>query len=73
MYFDPRYVLLQDMPGIIEYQNGVRFGDLKRKGEYFNLDKVRDLPDKASFAQDQEQGKREIFRITGIKEADMKE
>lgn len=46
IYVDPRYVLLEDMPCIIELVDGVRLGDLMRKkSKYMNLDLLDALPD----------------------------
>jgi len=50
IFVDPRYVLLDDMPAVIDMTYGVRFQDLKRKKDkYMNLDKIEELPEKSEF------------------------
>lgn len=44
MYFDPRYPLFSDMPGVIDETNGVRLADLKRNKKYINIDKLEQMP-----------------------------
>ena len=73
IYTDPRYVLLEDAPALIEITNNVRFADLKRKKDkYFNLDKIENLPTSQDFAQDSDGSKARIFAITGIPAVDQK-
>ncbi len=67
IYVDPRYVLLEDMPAIIEVTHGVRFADLKRKDDkYFNLDKIEGLPSENEFKNDPNGSKSRIYEITWI-------
>ena len=74
MYYDPRYVLLEDMPAVIDETNGVRLAALKRnKDKYFNLDKLDNMPGKEAWNQDPDNYKQTIFKITGINQEDRKE
>jgi len=67
IYVDPRYVLLEDMPWIIEVTERVRFADLKRKKDkYINLDKVENLPSDSEFENNQQWSKARIYEITWI-------
>lgn len=67
IYVDPRYVLLEDMPAIIEKVDGVRLADLMRKKDkYINLDKLAALPDEGAFSADPTNSKQKIFALTGI-------
>ena len=67
IYVDPRYVLLEDMPAIIEVTNWVRLADLKRKKDkYINLDKLEDASNLSWWKEDTLKYKQELFSITGI-------
>lgn len=67
IYTDPRYVLLEDAPAIIEVTTWVRLADLKRKkGKYFNLDQIEWLPNDEAFKDDPNGSKARIYEITGI-------
>lgn len=67
VYVDPRYVLLEDMPCVIEVTENVRFHDLKRKEDkYFNLDIIEGLPTTKEFQEDPNSSKAKIYEITGI-------
>jgi len=67
IYVDPRYVLLEDMPSVIEVTNWVRLADLKRKKDkYMNLDKIEFLPDEWTFKKDANKYKQEMNAISGI-------
>lgn len=67
IYRDPRYVLLEDCPALIEVINNVRFADLKRKKDkYFNLDVIEGLPNDADYEQDEDGSKARIYELTGI-------
>jgi len=66
IYLDPRYPLIEDMPGVIMRQNGVRLGDLKKDDKYFNLDKVEDLGNLQEFKDDENGYKSRILSITGL-------
>lgn len=43
VYTDPRYKWVRDMPAYFEFSTGVRLADLKRKKDYFNLDKLKEV------------------------------
>lgn len=43
MYYDPRFVRLEDRPGMIEIRENVRVADLMKREDYFNLDKVQEM------------------------------
>lgn len=73
MYFDPRYVLLEDMPALVEEIDGVRLASLKRNKKYFNLDKIDDMPGIDVRNNDPDSYKKTIFNITGIDQTDRKE
>lgn len=65
IYIDPRYVLLEDMPCIIEVVNGVRLSDLMRKRKkYINLDQLELLPDCGSFKETPDNYKLKVFELT---------
>ena len=72
IYLDPRYVLMEDMPAVIEVTNRVRFADLKRKKDkYFNLDKIEGLPTEQEYKDDETGAKLRIYEITGIPTTDI--
>tara|TARA_R100001530_G_scaffold136331_2_gene116496 strand:+ start:675 stop:1418 length:744 start_codon:yes stop_codon:yes gene_type:complete len=74
MYYDPRYVLFEDMPGIIEETSGVRIAQLEaQKERYMNLDKLKRIPEISQWSSDQDSYKKTIQQITGIDTTDMKE
>lgn len=67
IYVDPRYVLLEDAPWIIELTSGVRLADIKRKKDrYFNLEELEALPTQKDFVTDANASKAKIFELTGI-------
>lgn len=67
IYTDPRYVLLEDAPAIIEVIDNVRIADLKRKKDtYFNIDQIEGLPSQSDFDEDEDGSKSRIYEITGI-------
>lgn len=67
IYVDPRYVLLEDAPAIIEVIPNVRFADLKRKKDkYFNLDLIEALPNQSEYDEDEDGSRSRIYEITGI-------
>ena len=69
IFVDPRYVLLDDMPAVIEMTYGVRFNDLKRKEkQYFNLDLVEALPEKSEFSWDNAGYKQKLYELSWIKQ-----
>lgn len=63
---DPRYVMMEDMPGINIRTNGVRLRDLERQEKVFNLDKVKELSDLDPFRDDENGYKQRVFQITGV-------
>lgn len=66
IYYDPRYKIFREAPGIIEIVDWVRVSDLKRNKKYINIDKILDLPRLEDFAQDSKTYKERIFAICGI-------
>ena len=67
IYTDPRYVLLEDCPAVIEVTTWVRLADLKRKKDkYINLDKIENLPTESEFSWDEDWSKNKIYEITWI-------
>ena len=67
IFYDPRYTNFDDLPAIIEYQNGVRLADLKRsKEKYINLDKLDDITQMAPFQDDPEWYRTRLQAITGL-------
>jgi len=67
IYTDPRYVLLEDCPAVIEVTSWVRFADLKRKKDkYINLDKIENLPTESEFSKDKTWSKARIYEVTWI-------
>lgn len=72
IYVDPRYVILEDMPAIIEVTERVRLADLKlREEKYFNLDKIEGLPDQWEFKASPESSRMRIYEITWIPTTDI--
>lgn len=67
IYVDPRYILLEDMPAIIEITRNVRLADLKRKKDkYKNIDKIEILPTNQEYSDDSIWSKARIYEITWI-------
>ena len=67
IFYDPRYTNFDDLPAIIEYQNGVRLADLKRsKEKYINLDKLDDIAQMEAFHNDPEWYRTRLQAITGL-------
>lgn len=65
--YDPRYVIMEDMPAIIDLTNNVRLGQLKKqKSKYMNLDLLDKLPDASEFSKDERGYKKRIESIAGI-------
>ena len=74
MYFDPRYPLFSDMPGVVDETNGVRIADLERsKDKYINLDILKLMPSPSAFTEDPDSYKQKIFNLTGMMQTDMKQ
>lgn len=72
MYYDPRYIFLDDRPAMVEYVEGVRYANvLKDKQEYINLDELK-LVIEASTNPDlnAEMYKQRVRQITGIMSLD---
>jgi len=67
IYIDPRYILLEDAPALIEVINNVRLADLKRKKDkYINIDKIDDLPNTSEFQEDEDGSKARMYEVTWI-------
>lgn len=43
LYYDPRYVMFQDMPAVVQVLSGVRLADIQKNKEYINVDKLEDI------------------------------
>jgi hypothetical protein len=63
IYYDPRYVMFQDMPAVVQVLSGVRLADIKKNKEYLNVDKLEDISklDKTS-----SQYKEDVQNIMGM-------
>ena len=67
IYFDPRYKTLDEMPAVIETLNRVRFSDLTKQKELFNMDKLKDIFKAIEDFKDDENGfASRMASITGI-------
>jgi hypothetical protein len=67
IYYDPRYIRLEDMPGIIDVQDGIRQSFFtKDPDKYINIDKLKDIGTTAYDSGDAENYKSAIYNITGI-------
>ena len=67
IYVDPRYILLEDMPWLIELTCRVKYSELEYKEDkYFNLDKVKNLPSQEEYAKDPTWSKSRIWEISWI-------
>jgi len=67
IFYDPRYTNFDDLPAIIEHQNGVRLADLKRaKERYINLDKLEDIAQMEVFQNNPEWYRTRLQAITGL-------
>lgn len=66
IHLDPRYPIMEDMPGVAMRANGVRIADLMKNDLYFNLDKVEDLGNLQEFKDDENGYKNRVFGITGM-------
>lgn len=69
---DPRFRDIKDTPAEFEIVNGVRLGDLKRKKEYFNLDKLNDVCNLKVINDDLDHYKKQIMSTAGITSLDIK-
>ena len=65
MYIDPRFPRIEDMPGVVRVRNGVRYDELKRNKDLFNLDQINELS-MAAFSKDIDGYKRRLFEVSGI-------
>ena len=52
IFVDPRFTILEDMPGIVRRKNAVRVSDLEGKEDYFNIDMVKQLGNLDAFKND---------------------
>jgi hypothetical protein len=66
VFFDPRYTSLDEMPAFITVRRGVRFSELKGNKEYFNLDKIAELPDYSIYKEKLDTYKAQVANIAGI-------
>ncbi len=73
VYYDPRYKLFTESPAVIEITNGVRLAELRKGKEYFNIDKIEELPDYNDFTKDSKWYKERVFAICGIDTSTMKD
>lgn len=64
IYFDPRIEMVEDMPGIIQNFDNVRYSTLKSNKNFFNLDKIKDSLGSA-FSTDRTE-KLNKFSVQGI-------
>lgn len=65
VFFDPRYLSVEEMPSFVIRRNGIRLAELE-KGKYFNLEKVRLLTNSAAFSANSDTWKSAIFAEAGI-------
>ncbi len=64
---DPRFKNVQDSPAEFEIINGVRLSELRRKKkEYFNLDKLKDVCDLKVINDDLDKYKQQVMTTAGI-------
>lgn len=71
VYYDPRFVLMDDRPSFIEETEGVRLGDLMRKGDFINLDKVEAIGNIKDDIKGEDY-KRSVLQIAGISDSKTK-
>lgn len=69
---DPRFRDVKDTPAEFEIVNGVRLSDLKRKKEYFNLDKLTDVCNLRVINDDLDKYKKQVMSVAGIHQLDIK-
>jgi len=65
IYIDPRYTLARDMPAIAEKDVGVRLSDLYKNDKYSNIKELEQIIN-ASYGEDREAFKQEVFALSGI-------
>lgn len=63
VYYDPRYVMFQDMPAIIQVLSNVRLADIKRNDDYMNVDMLESL---CSLDKAATNYKEQVQAITGL-------
>lgn len=69
IYYDPRYVMFDDMAGIIETISAVRLAELEaNKDKYFNIDKIKGLPNMEEW-QDEDGYKKRVFLMSGVNQS----
>lgn len=72
IFYDPRYVFLNERPAMVEVVDGVRYSQLlKDKDDYINLDKLKEMID-IDTDLDPDQYKRRMMQISGIMNIDPK-
>lgn len=70
---DPRYKNLADMPALIEVCEGVRLAQLKKKKDYFNLDKLQDCANLSGWEKDPGTYLNQVKAIAGIQDLELKD
>ncbi len=72
IYYDSRYITLEERPAIIRLKTGVRLAALWRfKKRYMNLDKVKDMiRTLEAFKNDREGFRTRVFQIAGVQDYD---
>ena len=63
IYYDPRYVMFQDMPAVVQVLSGVRLADIKKNKDYLNVDKLEDI---AKLDKTSSQYKEDVQNIMGM-------
>jgi len=63
IYYDPRYVMFQDMPAVVQVLSGVRLADIQKNKEYINVDKLEDI---AKLDKTSSQYKEDVQNIMGM-------
>jgi hypothetical protein len=71
-YTDPRFHTLQDSPAQYEIINAVRLSALRKKDEYFNLDKLKDVSNLEMIDDDIDTYKKQVLQIADIQKTDIK-
>lgn len=72
MYYDPRYIFIEDRPAMVQFVESVRYKSLlQNKKDYFNLDQLEGILT-LDPTLDSEQYKQRVRQITGIMELDPK-
>lgn len=71
IYVDPKFKTMSDMPAVIEITEWVRLSDLIRRDEFFNLDKLKNLPDQSLFESDRTHYINQIRQLAWIPVTDL--